>query len=196
MKSERKKSTAPPAVHIALLRGVNVGGKNKLPMRELPDLFQSAGATAAQTYIQSGNVVFAANAAVARSMAEAVPKLIEDKFGFRPPIVLRSAAELEKVAAGNPYLRADADESALYVGFLADAPAAAHKSKLNPERSPGDRYELIGRDIYMHLLSGAADTKLTTAYFDSTLATTSTFRNWRTVLKLVELARSFDGAAG
>lgn len=177
------------STHVALLRGVNVGGKNKLPMRDLAEIFNEAGALEVRTYIQSGNVVFSATDTIARKIGSTVPKLIGTRLGFAPPVVLRSADELAEVAGGNPFLRARADEAALYVGFLADTPDAVRIVGLNPNRSPGDRYELRGRDIYMHLVTGAADTKLTTAYFDSTLATISTFRNWRTVLKLLEMTR-------
>jgi uncharacterized protein (DUF1697 family) len=185
----RVKRSVASAVHVALLRGVNVGGKNKLPMRELAEIFGAVGCADVRTYIQSGNVVFAASAGVVKRVSTVVPKKIREKFGFEPPVVLRSADELSQVAARNPFLRDGTDSSALYVGFLADAPERARIAKLNPDRSPGDRYALHDRNIYMHLVTGAADTKLTTAYFDSMLATTSTFRNWRTVLNLIELTR-------
>lgn len=176
------------------MRGVNVGGKHKLPMRELAEIFVAAGCSDVRTHIQSGNVVFAASAAVAKRVLTVVPKKIAERFGFAPPVVLRSAQELAEVAIENPFLPGGTDAAALYVGFLADSPEPVRVARLNPERSPGDRFALRGRNIYMHLATGAADTKLTTAYFDSTLATISTFRNWRTILKLVEMTRESENA--
>jgi uncharacterized protein (DUF1697 family) len=89
---------------------------------------------------------------------------------------------------GNPFLEAGADIGTLHVAILADAPAAAKVKALDPDRSPPDAFAVRGREIYLQCPNGYGRTKLTNAYFDSKLATTSTVRNWRTVLKLVELA--------
>jgi uncharacterized protein (DUF1697 family) len=101
--------------------------------------------------------------------------------------VLRTAAELEAVVQKNPFLVAGVGEEMLYVGFLADLPEADGIATLDGERSPPDRFAVVGREIYFQLVNGAARTKLTNAYFDSKLKTVSTMRNWRTVLKLAEL---------
>jgi len=80
------------------------------------------------------------------------------------------------------------DERSMFVGFLSSKPTAAQIAALDPNRSPGDTYRVIGREIYIDLSgNGAARTKLTTAYFDSRLATTSTFRNWRTTTSLLAM---------
>jgi len=174
--------------YVALLRGINVGGKHLLPMRDLVPLFGEAGCSDARAYIQSGNVVFHARPALARRVPALIGKAVEDRFGLRVPVVVRNADELRAVTKGNPFLKGGADIATLHVAFLADSPSAAAVAALDPDRSPPDRFAVRGREIYLQYPNGAARTKLTNQYFDSRLSTTSTARNWRTVLKLLELA--------
>ena len=186
----------PHTTHVALLRGINVGGKNLLPMKELVKLFEKAGAVDVATYIQSGNVVFSTPAAALDGFEAEMAAAIEKRFGLRVPVVLRSAQELAAVAKSNPYFSRSADPKTLHVAFLAKKPAAADAARLDPKRSPGDRFELRGRDLYLHLPNGVAKTKLTNDYLDRTLGTVATVRNWNTVGKLVEMsARANSGAA-
>jgi uncharacterized protein (DUF1697 family) len=173
--------------YVALMRGVNVGGKNKLPMKDLAAMFAEAGCTDVVTYIQSGNVVFRATQACAARVPAAIAKAVADRLGFRAPVVMRTAGELRGVARGNPFLRAGAEAESLHVLFLADRPSPAGVAALDPKRSPPDEFEVVGREIYLRCPNGVARTKLTNDYFDAKLATTSTMRNWRTVLKLVEM---------
>ena len=174
-------------VYVALLRGVNLGGRNKLPMKDLAGMFARAGCTDVVTYIQSGNVVFRATEACAARVPSAIAKAVADRLGFRAPVVMRTAGELRGVARGNPFLRAGAEAESLHVMFLADRPSPARVATLDPKRSPTDEFEVVGREIYLRCPNGVGRTKLTNAYFDAKLATTSTMRNWRTVLKLVEM---------
>ena len=172
---------------VALLRGINVGGKNKLPMAKLVEIFSEAGCSDVRTYIQSGNVVFAASVKTVKRLPSLIAEAIAARFGLRVPVVLRSSEELRDVARSNPFLRSGHDAESLHVAFLADAPARRSSAALDHARSPGDSFELRGRELYLHLPNGVARTKLTNAYFDGTLETTSTVRNWRTVLKLLEM---------
>jgi uncharacterized protein (DUF1697 family) len=174
--------------HVALLRGINVGGKNLLPMKDLAALFESAGCGDVRTYIQSGNVLFAAKPALAGRISALVTKAIARDFGFSVPVVTRSADELRRVAGANPFLRSGVDLAALHVAFLLDEPSAERVAGLDPKRSPPDEFRVLGREIYLRCPTGMAKTKLTNAYFDSKLATVSTARNWNTVNKLIELA--------
>jgi uncharacterized protein (DUF1697 family) len=173
---------------VALLRGINVGGKNKLPMKDLVAMFERAGADEARHYIQSGNVVFRAEATVAARLPGLVAREIERRFGFRVPVLLRSGDELHAAARANPLLDAGADPATLHVMFLEHAPGKKEVAALDPGRSPPDSFSLVGREVYLCCPNGMARTKLTNAYFDSALRTTSTARNWRTVLKLVEMS--------
>lgn len=178
------------ARHVALLRGINVGGKRSVPMPALKSVFEKAGCTNVETYIQSGNVVFGAPVASLAKLADVLPKQMEKAFGFPMPVVLRSAADFAKVPTANPFLRAGAAPESLHVAFLRDAPTKAAVAALDPARSPGDRFAVVRADVFLELPNGVAKTKLSNAWLDSKLGTVSTVRNWRTVLTLVELSRA------
>jgi uncharacterized protein (DUF1697 family) len=179
-----------PAKYLALLRGINVGGKNKLPMKELAEMFASAGCADVRTFIQSGNVIFRSAAGVAAKVPAVVGASITARFGYKIPIVLRSLDQLNAVVAGNPFLEMVADTATLHVMFLADRPGDDAVAGLDPNRSPGDTFIVRGADVYLQLPGGGGNSKLTNAYFDSRLTTVSTVRNWRTVTKLLELMRT------
>jgi uncharacterized protein (DUF1697 family) len=116
-----------------------------------------------------------------------IPEWIGERFGFRPPAVVRTAAQIERIVAANPFLADGAPESALHVLFLADAPDPARLAALDPDRSPPETIMAQGREIYLHAPNGLARSKFTNDYFDRTLATISTARNWRTVTTLLAL---------
>lgn len=177
------------ATYLALLRGINVGGNNKLAMKDLAALFAELGCEGVQTYIQSGNVVFRAPEALARQVPERVSGAIAERFGLSVPIVLRSSAELAEVAAHNPYAGVDCDPKLLMVMFLADCPRPEQVAGLDPDRSPPDTFVVRGREVYLHYPGGGARSKLTNAYFDSRLKTVGTMRNWRTVLTLLKMVQ-------
>ncbi len=172
--------------YVALLRGINVGGRNRLPMADLAAIFTDLGCTRVRTWIQSGNVVFEAGAALARQIPGRVAEGIAARHALTVPVVLRSAAELQAVAKRHP-LAAGADASCLAVMFLARRPTAAAAAALDPQRSPGDTFRLIGREVFLCCPGGMARSKLTNACFDKALGTVSTTRNWRTVRKLAEM---------
>jgi len=171
--------------HVALLRGINVGGKNKLPMRDLAAIFEEAGARNVRTYIQSGNVVFEASAAAARTIPEKVRNCVTTDFGIDSPVITRSASEFARIIDAQPF--STDDEKTLHVAFLDRKPTAAAAKTLDPDRSPGDAFKLVGREIYLSFPSGVARTRLTNDYFDRTLGTVSTVRNWRTTKRLAEM---------
>jgi len=173
--------------YVALLRGVNLSGKNKLPMRELREEFGEAGCRDVRTYIQSGNILFRATPKIARGLPDAIATRIAARFGLRVPVLVRAAAQLGEVARENPFLAQGVDEQTLHVMFLADRPDADRVARLDPDRSAPDAFIARGQEIYLWLPNGVARSKLTNAYFDTTLATTSTARNWRTITTLLAL---------
>jgi uncharacterized protein (DUF1697 family) len=173
--------------HVALLRAINVGGKNRLPMKVLAEIFSEAGAVDVQTYIQSGNAVFRAVPALAELIPSLVTAAILKRFGFEVPVVTRSAEEFRRVANGNPFLTDGVDTTKLHVAFMTDRPDATRAGTLDPGPSSSDEFEMRGREIYLRCPDGMGRTRLTTAYLDAKLATTSTIRNWRTVSKLVDM---------
>ena len=192
MSRNRKPVIDPPealGTHVALLRGLNVGGKNKLSMKDLIAMFVAAGCADVRNYIQSGNIVFRANAALAGRIPQLVTAEIAERFHYRAPMVLRTADELLRVLRDNPFVQPGEDVGALHIMFLAGLPSSARVAMLDPRRSPPDSFVARGREIYLHCPNGVARTRLTNDYFDSTLGTLSTGRNWKTVLKLVEMTR-------
>jgi uncharacterized protein (DUF1697 family) len=176
----------PDNVHVAFLRGINVGGKNKLPMKDLSAMFVAAGCTDVETYIQSGNVICKTHPTRAAKLSAKVTGAILERFGYRVPVVTRAADELRDVSRRNPFLAAGVSADALHVAFLADAPSAAQVAALDARRSLPDEFVVRGREIFLHLPNGVGQSKLTNAYFDGKLATTSTLRNWRTLMKLLD----------
>lgn len=184
----RSSSLEKRNVHVALLRGINVGGRNKLPMSSLVEIFNDAGCSHVRTYIQSGNVVFEAAPALASRIPAVIAQAVLERFGFEVPVVVRTAEDFSEIVQANPFLKAGADERTLHVAYLADLPDVARIGALDLNRPPPDEFEVRGREIYLRCPDGLARTKLTNAYFDSKLGTTSTVRNWRTTLRLLALA--------
>ncbi|MGB0714765.1 MAG: DUF1697 domain-containing protein [Phycisphaerae bacterium] len=180
-----------PVVHIALLRGINVGGKNKLPMATLVSMFEEAGGAEVRTYIQSGNVMFLASRTRGSKITDDVSQAIKAKLGLNVPVVVRTVGDFKKMIKANPFAEVDQPDRTVHIGFLKDKPTKANLSKLDPDRSTGDEYRVVGRHVFMHLPNGVAKTKLTNAYFDHALATTMTVRNWRTVSKILNIAEGF-----
>jgi uncharacterized protein (DUF1697 family) len=151
-------------------------------MRELRALFVSLGYHDVETFIQSGNVVFSSSGPVD---ASALAGEIRRTFALDIPVVLRSAAQMRKVLAADPFGGEDPDHT--HVAFMASKPAAAPVKGLGGEGFEPERFSVRGTEIYLHLPNGMARTKLP-AYLERRLKVAMTIRNWRTTAKLVELA--------
>jgi uncharacterized protein (DUF1697 family) len=168
--------------YVALLRGINVGGKNKLAMADLRSLVESLGHTDVTTYIQSGNVLFTSAKPVAPQTLEAA---IKDACGIGITVVLRTPAEFAKVVTANPFSRADL--SKVHVGFMARQPPKALIATLDAERFEPEAVAVRGAELYFHLPDGMGRSKLPD-YVGRQLKIPTTVRNWNTVLKLASLA--------
>jgi uncharacterized protein (DUF1697 family) len=180
---------AAASSQVALLRGVNLGNR-RIPMKDLAAIFEGIDCEEVRTYIQSGNVVYRAGAALARHVPGLVEAAIAERFGFDVPVVTRTAAELGAVVRANPFPdEAEANPKSVHVGFLRDKPAARAVAALDPDRSPPDTFIVKNREIYFHFPNGMAKSKLTNPWFVSRLGTVSTMRNWRTVTTLLEMTR-------
>ena len=178
--------------YVALLRGINVGGKNKVPMPKLRSLFEDLGHEDLATYLQSGNVVFRSRSSAQGQIITGIERGISDTFSLNVSVLLRSRIEMEHVAAANPFNTEGAEGKSLHVMFLAGAPAAGAVTRLDPARSPPDEFEVSGREVYLRYPNGSGRSKLTIDYFERTLGTSATARNWNTltnVLKLMEEIR-------
>ena len=135
-------------VYLALLRGVNVGGKNKLPMSLLVEMFTRAGCTDVRTFIQSGNIVFRADKELYRRIPEVIARAIKERSGLSVPVITRTAAEWRSLLGSNPFIAAGADPEKLHVVFLADEPNEVRMATLDPHRSAPDQFIVRGAEIF------------------------------------------------
>jgi uncharacterized protein (DUF1697 family) len=175
------------ATWVVLLRGVNVGGANRLAMADLRTLVTSLGHAQVTTYIQSGNIVLSSAKSDRAVLAAEICAGIEQAHGLVVSAVLRTPDELRRSLADNPFTDA-ADAARVLITFLSAAPRAVDVERLEAERFLPDRFELRGSDLYGHYPNGAGRSKMTLDYFEKRLAVRGTSRNLNTVAKLIELA--------
>ena len=174
---------------VALLRGINVGGRTKVAMADLRALCTDLGLADVVTYIQSGNVVFR-SAKKPDTIARGLEERIRAELGLEVTVVVRTAAELAKAVRGNPYVRTERDTQRLHVLFMDKTPARTRVAALDPDRSPPDEFTVRGREIFLRLPHGFGRSKLTVDWFERQLGVRVTARNWTTVNKLLELSRA------
>ena len=168
--------------YVALLRAVNVGGRS-IKMADLVALFAELGFAGARTYVQTGNVIFAAKGGRA-GLAKRIEQAIEDRYGFKSEAILRTAAELKSLVAANPFPEmAAADPSHLVVLFLAATPSAADKAALEMAWDGPETWRLVGSDLFICYPAGIGKSKLKLK-----LKTPGTARNWNVVGALAALA--------
>ena len=183
------------AVYVALLRGVNVGGKNVIKMARLKAMFESLGFSSVQTYIQSGNILFESNEKEIDLCAK-IEAQIYKEFGFEAAAVLRTAAELQQIIDLCPFnneeiIKAESAEyESFYIALLNSTPEFQNIKKLDTYVSASDQYKVIGRDVYILLHHSIRDSKL--AGNISKLEISHTLRNFKTISKLLELAKKID----
>jgi uncharacterized protein (DUF1697 family) len=175
--------------HVALLRGINVGGRRRVGMEELRALFVSLGHEDVTTYLQSGNVVFGSSSGGARELAARIEARIAETLDLEVTVMLRTAGELARVVEGNPFLAGPADPASLHVTFLAREPDPIAVQRLEPARFAPDELVVAGREVYLNCPGGYGRTKLGNAFFERRLGVAATTRNWRTVTTLAGLAR-------
>ncbi|HSC91935.1 MAG TPA: DUF1697 domain-containing protein [Gaiellaceae bacterium] len=171
--------------YVALLRGVNLGPRNKVAMADLRATCESVGCTDVTTYIQSGNVVLSSRRTAA-GLRTTLERAIADQLGVSSTVVVRTRAQLARVLQANPFPRADPKE--LHVGFLAEPPARRAAASLADVSFPPDEFELRGTELYFRYPNGMGRSKLAAFPFDRRLDVPVTVRNWRTVTKLHELS--------
>ena len=175
---------------VALLRSVNVGGRGRLPMADLRAALDEDGLGPARTYLQSGNVVLAVPRADPDDVADRVARVVERRFGVDTAVLVRTPEDLDAVDAANPFLAEESDGARLHVVFLRDVPDPQMVATLDHDRSPGDRFSVLGREVYCHYPNGSGRSKLTLDWFERQLGTVATARNWNTVSRLRELVRA------
>ncbi|MEZ4870589.1 MAG: DUF1697 domain-containing protein [Caldilineaceae bacterium] len=172
--------------YIALLRGINVGGNNKLPMRELVTVLERLDLHNIKTYIQSGNVVFQSERTDSATLAQEISRAIGQRHGFAPAVLLLDKRELQAAIAANPFPEAEEDHKALHFFFLDAPPTAPDLAALDQFKTANERFALIGKVFYLHAPDGIGRSKLAEK-FGKGWEVNITARNWRTVNKLMEI---------
>lgn len=182
------------AVVIAMLRGVNLPSYQKVTMEGLKTLCTGLGLRGVQTYIQSGNVVFQADTADLGVLAGMIEEAIEKRFGFRPGVILRTASELRKVIAKNPFAgRSEIEPNRLLVVFLSGTPSRQAREQILAIDCDPEELRMHGRELYIHYPNGMARPKIPIVRIEKMLQCVSTGRNWNTVNKLRAMAEALEG---
>ena len=174
-------------VFVALLRGVNVGGHNKIKMDVLRGLCESLKCENPQTYVQSGNVVFRTKEKNPATLAKRIEDAIEKELGFRPAVILRTAAEMKDVVAKNPFAKRQFDPAKLAVIFFADRFSTEVKKQVLELKVGPEEIKAADRELYIYFPDGMGRSKLPAAMGRVT-KNAGTARNWNSVTKLLEMA--------
>ena len=179
------------ATYLALLRAVNVSGRNRVPMAALRSRLEQAGFDDPRTRGHSGNVVLDAPRRAAATLEEQIADEIDAAFGVRTEVFVRTAAQWEELVAANPFGRAAReDPSHLLALLLHERTSAAAVGRLEAAVSGREEVVVVGRMAYVVYPDGIAGSKLTNAKIERALGTPVTGRNWNVVLDLAELARA------
>lgn len=181
-------------VVISLLRGVNIGNR-RIKMDALRVLCESLKLCGAQTYVQSGNVVFRTEERGLDALARKMEKAIERRFGFRPDVILRTTADLREVVARNPFAqRRGIEPGKLLVSFLGGFPGPEARERVLAIKLCPEELHLDGRHLYIYFPNGVGQSKIPWRALDKALATSATGRNWNSVTKLLELAEKMESS--
>lgn len=171
---------------IIFFRGINVGGRNRLPMKELVKLLTDNGYTKVRTYIQSGNLVLQSGKTTAGSVAAHIGKLVSDKHGFRPGVFALRARELEAAILANPFPTAGAEPKSLHLYFLSRTPERPDLAAMERAKSASESFLLRDTVLYLHAPEGIARSRLA-ARLERLLGVEATARNWRTANKILTM---------
>lgn len=176
--------------YISILRGINVGGKRKILMADLKELYQSLGFENIITYIQSGNVIFEAKKKNGQLVfAQKITEAIFKKYGFEVPVIIRSVDEIKNIISINPFLNKDGVQvENLCVTFLSDIPVTENLEKINTYNYSPDLFHIIDDNAFIFVAGKYHQSKLTNNFFEKKLNVSATTRNWKTVKKLLELS--------
>jgi len=172
--------------YAVLLRGVNVGGRNKIAMADLRQILTGLGYGDVKTHLQSGNAVISSDHAPDRLAADIAGAITADT-GLKCAVMIRSGAELADVMTGHPLGQEPANPSRYFVAFLSGVPDKAAAARLSGQEFGADRAWVRGRHAYTWCPNGLSDTKLTYGFLEKQLGVVATSRNWNTVRKLAEL---------
>jgi uncharacterized protein (DUF1697 family) len=172
---------------IALLRGINVGGRSLVPMAELRELCAGLGWREVRTYIQSGNVVFDA-AGKAAALEAGLEEAVGEAFGFAPAVIVRPASAWQAYVETNPFPDESAAEpNRVLIGLAKVKPKVGAAEAIEARAAAGERVRAAGDAIWFHYPAGVGTSKLSPSLIDRLVGSPLTARNVRTVLKLQEM---------
>lgn len=178
-------------IQIALIRGINVGGKNKLPMEALVAMLEALGCRQVKTYIQSGNAVFESDAQDASELSRQISLAVGQRYGFEPGVLILEFQEIQRAITANPFPQATADPKTVYLGFLAATPENPQLEKLAVLRKNSEAFRLLDKVFYLYAPEGTGRSKLA-ANTEKLLGVTMTSRNWKTVGAIWDIAQSLE----
>lgn len=167
-----------------------MAGHNKIRMTDLEKMFRDLGFPDAETFIQSGNIIFTADGKISQEELKVkIESEIRTRFGFEISALLRSAGEMERIILSNPFVTLeDFDPARSAVVFLDEEPVKMNLEKLENVDYPPDKFEVTGREIFIYCPNGFGRTKLYTNFFEKKIGVTGTARNWNTVNTILGLA--------
>jgi uncharacterized protein (DUF1697 family) len=171
---------------VILLRGINVGGRNRLPMADLRELAESMGLDEPSTYVQSGNLL-ARTGLEESDVVGSLQDAISERFGLEVPVIFRSGQEFSDIASAHPYSGLGLDDRFLQVAFLDRTPAKEMEALVDAADYEPDRFHQVGREIYLAYPDGSGRSRLNHSLLERRLGVTVTARNWRTIQKLAEM---------
>lgn len=176
---------------IAILRGINVGGRRKILMADLRLLFEKLGYSEVATYIQSGNVFFKSDKkSTDIEMATEIEQAISDKYDFEVPVIVKTAEEIAQAVKENPFYQGEeANIKPLHLTFLKESPSAENLAKTKTYDYPPDKFVIKDKSVFIFCEGKYHQSKLTNNFFEKKLKVAATTRNWKTVLKLLELSQ-------
>lgn len=172
--------------YLAILRGINVGGKRKLPMANLRDSVTKIGFTKVQTYIQSGNLLFTAEENDSSRLETLLEEHLLETYDYKIPVIVRTVEELKKAFAENPFALKTPIKQ-LHLTFLKESPKPEEVEILQTFPKAPEEFTIIDKNLFLKCTERYSDAKLTNAFIERKLKTTATTRNWKTITKLVEL---------
>jgi uncharacterized protein (DUF1697 family) len=177
------------SVHIALLRGINIGPHKRMKMEKLRGSFEALGFKNVKTYIQSGNIVCQAGRLSSDAAAKRIEAQIEKDFGFSADVIARTAGEIKQIILGNPLLNEPGiDDAKLHVVFLSEVPPSESIKKLESIVTAPDKVRCKGKEIYFYFPNGVSGSSIWKHNLDRVLGISGTMRNWRTVNTLHQMA--------
>ena len=180
-------------VFIAMLRGINVSGQKLIKMESLRKSMETIGFTDVVTYIQSGNIVFRSKEKDSEMVANLIADTIKIEYGFDVPAIVLTLTKLQEIVHNNPFpIEVVESPAAVYISYLFSEPEKVDMATIEINKQVDEQFLLIGAAFYLYCPSGYGNTKISNTLLEKKLKVSATTRNWKTSLKLVELAHELQ----